>query len=242
MACVSTQPELEVAQPGVPSVSNAHRWIDLGLVLLVAFGHSILGSIIQLFHPALLTRSNSAIGLAIFGEAIALLLFFVLFSRQERRITDIGLGFRWTDIPKGFGLTIVSFIFIRVMAVAVPYVYFLVTLRTFPYSTSTSNIFTSSLWLLIPFLVLNPFFEEILVRGYLMTEWISLRGSAVLAAILSVTFQTSYHLYYGVYGAMMVGCGLSVLAIYYAKSRRLMPVILAHMLWDFTLVWSKLQN
>jgi membrane protease YdiL (CAAX protease family) len=242
MASLSTQPELEVDQPEIPSVSNARRWIDLGLVLLVAFGHSILGSIIQWFHPASVTRSNSAIGLAILGEVVALLLFFVLFGRQERRLTDIGLGFRWTDIPKGLGLTIVSFIFIRVMAVAVPYVYFLVTLRTFPYNTSTSNVFMSSLWLLIPFLLLNPFFEEILVRGYLMTEWISLRGSAVLAAIISVMFQTGYHLYYGVYGAMMVGCGLSVFAIYFAKSRRLMPVILAHMLWDFTLVWSKLHN
>jgi hypothetical protein len=132
MASVSTQPGLEVAQTEVPDVSNAHRWIDLGLVLLVAFGQSILGSIIQWFHPATVIRSNSAIGLAILGEAIALLLFFVLFGRQERRLTDIGLSFRWTDIPKGLGLTIVSLIFIRIMAVAVPYVYFLVTLRTFP--------------------------------------------------------------------------------------------------------------
>jgi membrane protease YdiL (CAAX protease family) len=40
----------------------------------------------------------------------------------------------------------------------------------------------------------------------------------------------------------MVGCGLAVFAIYYAKSRRLMPVILAHMLWDFTTVLSKLHH
>jgi membrane protease YdiL (CAAX protease family) len=242
MASVSTQPGLEVARPEVPYASNAHRWIDLGLVLLVAFGHSILGSIIQWFHPASVIRSNSAIGLSILGEAIALLLFFILFGRQERRLTDIGLSFRWTDIPKGLGLAIVSLIFMRITAIAVPYIYFLVTLRDFPFNASSSNVFTASLWLLIPFLLLNPFFEEILVRGYLMTEWISLRGSAVLAAIISVTFQTGYHLYYGLYGAMMVGCGLSVFAIYFANSRRLIPVILAHMFWDLTLLWSKLHS
>lgn len=243
MASVSTQPELDVAQPpAVPSLSNAHRWIDLGLVLLVAFGNSILGSIIRSFHPASVSRSNSGIGLAILGEGIALSLFFVLFNRQGRQLSDLGFGFRWTDVPKGFALTVVSFMFMGLLAIIVPDAYSLITLRKFPYNTSVSNIFTSSLWLIVPFLLLNPFFEEILVRGYLMTEWISLRGSVALAAIISLAVQTSYHLYYGVYGALIVGCGLSVFAVYYAKSRRLMPVILAHMFWDFTTVLAKLHR
>jgi membrane protease YdiL (CAAX protease family) len=67
-----------------------------------------------------------------------------------------------------------------------------------------------------------------------MTELIDLRKSVLLATVASLVVQTSYHLYYGVAGAMVVGSGLAVLAIYFAKSRRLMPVILAHMLWDST--------
>jgi len=91
---------------------------------------------------------------------------------------------------------------------------------------------SSSFWLLIPFLMLNPFYEEILVRGYLMTEIIELRSSVVLATLVSIALQTSYHLYYGVVGALTVGSGLAVLALYYAKTRDLMPVIVAHLLWD----------
>ena len=75
-----------------------------------------------------------------------------------------------------------------------------------------------------------------------MTELIDLRKSVALAAVVSLGLQTSYHLYYGVFGATIVGCGLAVFAIYYAKSRRLMPVIFAHMLWDFTTVFSKLHH
>jgi membrane protease YdiL (CAAX protease family) len=91
---------------------------------------------------------------------------------------------------------------------------------------------SSSFWLLIPFVILNAFYEEILVRGYLMTEIIELRSSVVLATFVSIALQTSYHLYYGIVGALSVGGSLAVLALYYAKTRDLMPVIVSHLLWD----------
>jgi hypothetical protein len=50
MASTITQPELKIAiSPETLSVSNAHRWIDLGLVLLVAFAVPLLGSIDRAF-------------------------------------------------------------------------------------------------------------------------------------------------------------------------------------------------
>ena len=128
------------------------------------------------------------------------------------------------------------------MIVTTRYVYFLMTSRILHDTGHDQDFSGTSIWLVLPFLVLNAFFEEVIVRGYFMTELIELRKSVVLAAVISLAVQTSYHLYYGVYGAAMVGCGLSVFAIYYAKSRRLMPVILAHMLWDFTTVLAKMHS
>jgi membrane protease YdiL (CAAX protease family) len=144
--------------------------------------------------------------------------------------------------PKSLGLLLAAFATMWAMTVAIPYIYFLVTLRTLSSIAPASQFSTSAIWLMLPFLLLNPFFEEILVRGYLMTELIDLRKSVALAAVVSLGLQTSYHLYYGVFGATIVGCGLAVFSIYYAKSRRLMPVIFAHMLWDFTTVFSKLHH
>jgi membrane protease YdiL (CAAX protease family) len=246
MASTGTQPELEVvSSPQVsfasPSISNAHRWIDLSLVLLVAFAGHILTSIHLAIHPAPLNYSNARLGFGILEEAIALLLFLVLFKRQGRHIRDIGFDFRWTDLPKAIGLVLASFTAMWVMRVAVQYVYFFIKftrLQDGPHS----NFSATSIWFMLPFLFINPFFEEILVRGYLMTEFISLRKSVVLAAIASLAVQTSYHLYYGVFGAATVGVGLSVFAIYYAKSRRLMPIILAHMLWDSTALLEMLHR
>jgi membrane protease YdiL (CAAX protease family) len=235
MASPSTQPELELfLQPQVQSVSNAHRWVDLGLILAVVFAGSILGSIYLAFHPTAPSFSNMQLFTGISDEIIGLLLFLVLFKRQGRRLQDIGFGFQWTDLPKALGLTVAAVVVMWVMRFVVTYVWLLTTLRI-PQWTDTRAMFTaSSLWLFLPFLLLNPFFEEILVRGYLMTELIDLRKSVLLATVVSILVQTSYHLYYGVAGAMVVGSGLTVLAIYFAKSRRLLPVILAHMLWDST--------
>ena len=76
--------------------------------------------------------------------------------------------------------------------------------------------------------------EEIAVSGYLLTRLDQLGWSPWRALWLSLALRTSYHLYYGIVGALSVGAGLSILAIYYAKSRNLTPVIVAHLLWDLT--------
>jgi membrane protease YdiL (CAAX protease family) len=84
----------------------------------------------------------------------------------------------------------------------------------------------------LPFLLLNPFFEELIVRAYLMTEIRELTGSATLAVIVSATVQTSYHLYYGWKGALAMGFMFLIFSIYYARKRRITPVILAHAVLD----------
>src|SRR5579871_1338432 len=101
MASTSTQPELEIAlSPTTPAVSNAHRWIDLSLVLMVAFAGSILRCVYLAPHPGPITYSNIRLLLGILEEAIALALFLILFNRQGRRLQDLGFDFRWTDLPK----------------------------------------------------------------------------------------------------------------------------------------------
>jgi membrane protease YdiL (CAAX protease family) len=235
MASTGTQPELEIPPPPPPIfVSNTHRWIDLGLVLAVAFAGHILNSIYLSFHPVPPKYSNISLVGGILAESTALLLFLVLFKRQGRQIQSIGLSFRWTDLPIALGLVVASFIATAASTGSIGYVWSLATQRSMHWTETRAMFSSTSLWLLPLFLLLNPFFEEILVRGYLTTELIDLRKSVLLATLVSLGVQTSYHLYYGVFGAVVVGCGLAVFAIYYAISRRLMPVILAHMLWDLT--------
>jgi membrane protease YdiL (CAAX protease family) len=85
-------------------------------------------------------------------------------------------------------------------------------------------------------------FEETLVRGYLMTEMIALGKPVWLATIASIVLQTSYHVYYGFAGALSISGLFIVFAVYFAFSRRLGPVILAHSCWDVAVTLSRLHH
>ena len=86
----------------------------------------------------------------------------------------------------------------------------------------------------MPFLCqfLNPFYEELIVRAYLLTEVRQLTGSATKAVILSTVLQTSYHLYQGGPSALSWGIIFLLFSIYYAKTGRIAPIILAHLYMD----------
>ncbi len=80
---------------------------------------------------------------------------------------------------------------------------------------------------------MNPFFEELIVRAYLMTEVRTLTGSWILSAALSVVVQSSYHLYYGWGGAIALSFLFLAFSIYYARTQRATPIIIAHGIFDF---------
>ena len=78
--------------------------------------------------------------------------------------------------------------------------------------------------------VVNGTFEEVFLLGFLMRGLKDHGLSISLGVMLLV--RVSYHLYQGPLGAVSVlGVGL-VFGLFYAHTRRLWPVALAHMMWD----------
>ena len=72
-----------------------------------------------------------------------------------------------------------------------------------------------------------------IVRAYVMTEVMELTGSSILAVAISVAcVRFSYHLYYGWLNAIQLCVLFLVFALYYAHSRRALPIIIAHGLVD----------
>jgi membrane protease YdiL (CAAX protease family) len=80
--------------------------------------------------------------------------------------------------------------------------------------------------------ILNGTFEELIVRGYLMTEVRRFTGSMPFAIFCSVAVQVSYHFYQGGPPALAHAGGFMVLACYYAKTNRILPPVLAHIAID----------
>jgi membrane protease YdiL (CAAX protease family) len=84
----------------------------------------------------------------------------------------------------------------------------------------------------------NPFFEELIVRAFLIAEATLLTGSVAFAVAISVSLQTSYHKYQGIPNATGLGFVFLVFSIYYVRTRRLWPIIIAHLWSDLSaLLW-----
>ncbi len=78
--------------------------------------------------------------------------------------------------------------------------------------------------------VVNGAFEEVFLLGFLMRGLKEYGVSISLGVPLLV--RLSYHLYQGPLGAISVlGIGL-VFGLFYARTQRLWPAVLAHMMWD----------
>jgi membrane protease YdiL (CAAX protease family) len=73
------------------------------------------------------------------------------------------------------------------------------------------------------------------MRAYLMTEVLEISGKPWLAVVISVAVQSSIHIYQGWNNVFILSATFALFALYFAKTRRAMPVIAAHYLID---IWS----
>lgn len=85
---------------------------------------------------------------------------------------------------------------------------------------------------IVPLMLINPLFEELIVRAYLMTAVKELTGSSTLAVGLSTFIQFVYHLYYGWVTAIALGVQFLFLSIYFAVFGRATALVVAHEIYD----------
>jgi hypothetical protein len=77
-------------------------------------------------------------------------------------------------------------------------------------------------------------------RAFTMTEVEALTGSTAWAIVASVALQISYHFYQGTANALAAGATFLVSACFYARFRRMTPVILAHEFWNLYVILGRL--
>jgi membrane protease YdiL (CAAX protease family) len=215
------------------AVERRQRWFELCLVMLVACGGYILYAFYLLINgPGAAPQSSSLRSAAsILHEVTALLLLGYVLSRRGLRYANLGLRWSWRDVGMGLLVTMVSHAAYGLGHTLVQ------TIHQLAYGTVLSgptakDFFAHPSLIAIPLSLLNPFFEELIVRAYLITEIIELTGSSALAVVLSVVVQFSYHLYYGWGGAASLSFLFLVLALYYVRSRCALPIIVAHGFFD----------
>ena len=212
---------------------NPRRWFELALVIFLAFSGSLIRAIALLnLGPS----SPNQISMARWIEAGAHqigILFLVGYLLRLHGRTFRDIGFRWSfeEIVYGLFLYVAAFLFHASTAFLIHFGYHLLS-GTYPHYVDSRLIFGHIPLIALPFWLLNPFYEEIVVRAYLMTEIRELTGSVILSAVASVVLQTSYHLYYGWATALALGIQFVIFAGYFAIWRRALPLAIAHGLFD----------
>lgn len=222
------------AEPPRKLSERTQRWIELALVLSVAFAGSIFGSIQILMG----TRGSSNLGPewgnSILHEVIGLSLLGYLLYRRGRRFSDLGLRWSFRDLIRGALLVVAGYVAWYCGCIFLQWLHGLVA-PSLGGGVTAKELFGRTTAMTIVLMLINPFYEELIVRAYLMTEIRELTGSWKLATVASVAVQTSYHLYYGWIGALSLGCMFLVYSIYYARTRRATPLVLAHGFLDLLL-------
>ncbi|MEW6129008.1 MAG: CPBP family intramembrane glutamic endopeptidase [Acidobacteriota bacterium] len=212
------------------------RLIELLLVSFVAFGQSIFYSAVLFFAGEdnyTEERINVRFILGVISELSAIAILVYVLFRQGRKLKDLGLTFSWKDLPFSVLLFLGAFVVSILFQFAISVTYHLVTGKTLNTAAQNLEVFkTSSSFFYFLYVLVNPFYEEIIARAFVMTEVKELFGKTYLAIASSVILQTSYHLYQGVSSALILFSLFLAFSLYYSKTRNITPIILAHFYFD----------
>jgi membrane protease YdiL (CAAX protease family) len=208
------------------------RKTQLCLVLTVGFLIPVVSSLcifLGWWHPGPATSYRFVRRITL--ELVSLVCLYFVLSHQKKRFQDIGLSLaiRLTDLGHSFAL---FFGALYASALLGGLVYVLLGRVSRP-QLDRAALFGTALGVLpVLYVLLNPFYEELLVRAFLISEMEAIYRSTALAVWISVALQTSYHLYQGLPAALSHVPAFLLFSLYFVRTRRILPVILAHMFMD----------
>jgi len=130
------------------------------------------------------------------------------------------------DILRGFGLALIAYIAYFFTA----YSWVVFDPRTYDVLLHAKPVGTAAAWVVIVGVIINPVVEEFLWLGYGITAL--RRYGTRTAVVTSIALRLTVHLYQGRLAFISVLPGAVVFTLYFVRTRRLWPIIVAHMLVD----------
>lgn len=221
--------------PGIFSTEKRRRVFEILLVCIIAFGASVYTSFYSLFDSSYgsTPRAEYVWAAQILREGSCLALVWYVLARRGKSFFDLGLKWSWKDFGWSVILAAAGSAAFRLVYTGIRYSGLAWASIHQAHDHVGNLLFGGGIFLstiLVQFL--NPFFEELIVRAYLMTEIKYLTNSMTQAVIISTVLQTSYHFYQGAAAAFSHAATFLIFSIYYAKTNRIAPVILAHLYGD----------
>ncbi|GAA5163833.1 CPBP family intramembrane glutamic endopeptidase [Ornithinimicrobium tianjinense] len=239
----------------VPPSSLARRdlFTESALVLGVSLGASAVWAVLSIVRKltaeeslaAQTTQMNTSvtpdrpwldlayqlahIGLALVPVLLALHLLArdLTGAPSARRLLGLDLRHPTQDLLHGTALA---------AAIGIPGLLLYLGARALDLNTTVAPANLEAVWWAGPVLVLaavqNAVLEEVVMVGYLVTRWTQAGWSTASIVVTSALIRGTYHVYQG-FGAFVGNLAMGLLlGFVYARTRRVMPLVVAHALLD----------
>lgn len=206
--------------------------VEFAVVVAGAYGYTILMAVLALAHVHTGAAGPSAFGLwrLVAFQAITTAALGVFLWARGWKAERFGLDTHWRDGP--WGLVLAAAAYLGIVAVSI-----LVTLlvpSVVPQQTGDATP-TLSPYAVVALVLVNGFYEEFFAAGYVVTA-LKEKGHPDLGINLGVALRVCLHIWQGVSCVVLIPIGL-IFGTWYARSGRLWPLILAHMLlnaWPYS--------
>lgn len=214
----------------------SHR-AEFTLVITLAFGYFILGGVTSLLEPsAEVGLSDAGLQFLVMYEIgmLSVLAAFLMIRGWDRK--QLGMTPARSDLWVALALGLVAY--------ATFYLLWLTLGQSVPGASEIPEGTIKRDLRVVTVLmvsVVNGFFEEVFVCGYVISALKKTRSLA-FAINVSVAIRLSYHLYQGPIGVIsIIPIGL-VFAHWFARTGRLWPIVIAHCLFDIFGLWPYLAS
>ena len=167
--------------------------------------------------------------LGIIFALVPVLLALHLLNRQRSAVSLLGLDFRRPGFDLGSGLLLAA-------VIGLPGLGLVWVASQLGINANLVPAALPDLWWAVPVLILaaiqNAVLEEVVVVGYLVTRLRDLGLRLPVVVLVSAVLRGSYHLYQG-FGAFVGNAVMGVVfALFFIRTRRVWPLIVAHSLLD----------
>jgi membrane protease YdiL (CAAX protease family) len=203
---------------------------ESSVVLLIAFGLPVLGSLHALLFPERSAPPITSPHLLrlLASELVIGALIAYLLKMRGWTLSRLGLRPSWGDPAWGLLLVAASYLAYYAVWIAVANLW-----SGFARAVADTHLVARGIPLptSVAVSIVNPVFEEVFVCGYVISA-LKERMGTMAAINVSMGIRLVCHLYQGPVGVVsIVPIGL-VYAFYFARTGRLWPVILAHAVED----------
>jgi membrane protease YdiL (CAAX protease family) len=224
---------------------------EIVIVMLLSLGQSAIWSLVRLTanltdgkplasHTATLNAPLSPRPyldltyqlLNIFFDLVPVALAWYLLRRDDMRPgRELGIDFRRPAYDVGWGAGLAA-------AIGLPGLLLVYAALQLGVSAQIVPSALQPYWWAVPVLILsaiqNAVLEEVLMVGYLITRLRQLSVATPWIIAASAVLRGSYHLYQG-FGGFVGNVVMGVVfALFYLRTKRVMPLIVAHSLLDIT--------